>query len=95
MGIVTGLVVYAIVWFMSLFLTLPFFVRTQGDEGEAARGTSQSAPASSFDLRRNLLINTAIATLIWAVIAGIILSGRVSIEDINLFALFGMGDSTY
>jgi len=29
------------------------------------------------------------------VIAGIILSGRVSIEDINLFALFGMGDSTY
>ena len=94
MGIVTGLVVYAIVWFMSLFLTLPFFVRTQGDEGEAARGTSQSAPASSFNLRRNLLINTAIATLIWAVIAGIILSGRVSIEDINLFALFGMGDST-
>ncbi len=95
MGIVTGLVVYAIVWFMSLFLTLPFFVRTQGDEGEAARGISQSAPASSFNLRRNLFINTAIATLIWAVIAGIILSGCVSIEDINLFALFGMGDSTY
>ncbi len=95
MGIVTGLVVYAIVWFMSLFLTLPFFVRTQGDEGEAARGITQYSPASSFNLRRNLFINTAIATLIWAVIAGIILSGCVSIEDINLFALFGMGDSTY
>lgn len=95
MNIVTGLVLYAIVWFMVLFVTLPFFVRTQGDEGEAARGTPQSAPASSFNLRRNLWVNTGVATLIWGVIAAIILSGRVTIEDINLFTLFGMGDSSY
>lgn len=95
MGVVTGLVLFAIIWFMCLFVVLPFFVRTQGDVGESVRGTPQSAPASGFGLKRHLAINTGIALVVWGAIAGVILSGAVGIEDIDLFTLFGLGDSSY
>lgn len=92
MGIVTGIVLYAIIWFMTLFVVLPFRLSSQGDRGETVMGTHASAPADP-QLRRRFLITSAIAAVIWAVIAAIIVFELITLEDIDLFTRFGMGGS--
>jgi len=91
MGIATGIVLYAIIWFMTLFIVLQVGVTTQSDSGKRLHGTHGSAPVDPR-LKRRFLVTTGAAAVIWAVIAGIILSGVVTIEDIDLFTRFGLGD---
>ena len=45
MTIVSGIVLYAIIWFMTLFVILPFRLKSQGDEGDTTPGTHASAPS--------------------------------------------------
>jgi len=94
MNIVTGIVLYAIIWFMTLFMTLPFQLQTQGEAGKTVSGTPSSAP-SNLRLGRKLLINTAIASVIFALALWIIVFDVVTLEDIDLFSRFGLGNATY
>ena len=55
------------------------------------RGTHGSAPENP-QLKRRFLVTTGVAAVIWAVIAWIIISGVITIEDIDLFTRFGLGD---
>lgn len=84
MPIFSAFVVYANVWFLTLFVVLPLREKTQGEAGAVVPGTSSSAPAN-LNMRRKLAITTIAATPIWAVIVAIIVSGAISIEDIDLF----------
>jgi predicted secreted protein len=93
MGIVTGLVLYALIWFMTLFIVLQVGVTSQSDAGERITGTHGSAPVNA-QIKRRFLITTGVAALIWAVIAGIILSGVITIADIDLFTRFGLGSAS-
>ena len=91
MGVVTGLVLYAIIWFMTLFVVLQVGVTSQSDTGERVTGTHGSAPVDP-QLKRRFLVTTGVAAAIWAAIAAVILSGAITIEDIDLFTRFGLGD---
>ena len=66
MAVTSGFVLFAVVWFMVLFVTLPIRLRTQGDEGEIVPGTQAGAPAN-FNLKRTMLIVTAVAIVVWAI----------------------------
>lgn len=91
MNIVTGLVLYALIWFMTLFIVLQVGVTSQSEAGARVRGTHGSAPEKP-QLKRRFLVTTGVAAAIWAVIAWIIISGVISIEDIDLFTRFGLGE---
>lgn len=67
MGIAGGIVVYAIILTVVLFMVLPFGVTTQAETGEIAPGTEPSAPAVPR-LRRKLLIAAGISAVIWGAI---------------------------
>ncbi|MBF9031426.1 DUF1467 family protein [Rhodobacterales bacterium HKCCE3408] len=90
MSVVTGIVLYAIIWFMTLFVILPFRLTTQDESGERVRGTPGSAPADP-GLKRRFIVTSLVAGVVWAVVAGIIITGAVTIEDIDLFTRFGLG----
>jgi predicted secreted protein len=90
MGVVTGLVLYAIIWFLTLLIVLQTSVVTQDEAGRRVKGTHGSAPDNP-QLGRRFLLTSGIAFGIWAVIAAVILSGAVTIEDIDLFTRFGLG----
>jgi predicted secreted protein len=90
MGIVTGLVLYAIIWFMTLFIVLQVGVRTQSDSGERVDGTPGSAPVDP-QLARRFMITSGVAAVIWLAVAAIIVTGAITIEDIDLFSRFGLG----
>ena len=47
MGIGTGIAVYFIIWWMTLFVSLPFRMKSQLEEGEIVEGTEVAAPRKS------------------------------------------------
>jgi predicted secreted protein len=72
MPIITILAIYFIVWWICLFLVLPFRVKNQIDTGEAiVAGTERGAPAGVFRFWPKLLATTVLA----AVVTGLILWG--------------------
>ncbi|MEX3014586.1 DUF1467 family protein [Gymnodinialimonas hymeniacidonis] len=92
MGIVTGIVLYAIIWFMTLLVALQVRVTSQDEAGERVAGTHGSAPADA-QLKTRIIWTSAIAAAIWVVVAAIIIFQLVTLEDIDLFTRFGMGST--
>ncbi|MEP3297247.1 MAG: DUF1467 family protein [Pseudoruegeria sp.] len=84
MTITAALVLFAVIWFMVLFLVLPLRLKTQGDLGEIAPGTPAGAPAE-FSFRKKAIVVTIVTVILWTIIAGIIISGVISIRDIDYF----------
>lgn len=88
MNLTGGIVLFAVIWFMVFFIVLQVTARSQDDEGDVAPGTPASAPADAQILRK-AGITTAIAIVLWALIAAVILSGAVSIHDLDWFGRLG------
>jgi predicted secreted protein len=88
MSITAGAVVFVMIWFLTMFVTLPIILRTQGEAGEVVPGTHEGAPAD-FRLGRTLLIVTAATLVIWGVVVWIITSGLISIEDLDTWGVMG------
>lgn len=88
MSIVSALVLFAVIWFLVLFIVLPIRLETQGDRGEITPGTQASAPAN-LSMKRKALVTTAVAVVVWAIVAGIILSGVITVRDIDFFDRMG------
>jgi predicted secreted protein len=62
MTLTLGVVLYLMIWWMTLFAVLPLGVRTQG---EVVAGTPESAPVRPR-LLRTVLINTVVAGVAFA-----------------------------
>lgn len=87
MGIMSGLVLYAVIWFLSFLVVIPFRLQTQGDLGEVVDGTHASSPAVHH-LRKKAWITTAIAAFLWVLVAGVIFSGAVTVADLE-YLMYG------
>jgi predicted secreted protein len=83
MSITAAFVLFAVCWFMTFFVVLPLRLTTQGDAGQVMPGTPAGAPAG-FVVRRKARLTTIIATGIWLVLSGIILSGWITVRDIDV-----------
>jgi predicted secreted protein len=88
MGITSAIVLFAVCWFMTFFIVLPIRVQTQGDLGKIEPGTHAGAP-EVHNLKKKAKITTAIAFVIWAILTSIILSGKVSVRDLDFFDKMG------
>ena len=88
MNLTGGIVLFAVIWFMVLFVVLPIRFRSQEDEGEVVPGTPPSAPADA-QIGRKAKITTIVAVTLWIIIATIILSGVVTIQDLDWFNRLG------
>ena len=93
MSIVSAIVLFAVIWFMVLFVVLPIRLETQGDRGEIEPGTHAGAPAN-FDLRKKARLVTMISAVVWVVIAGVIFSGVITVEDLDWFGRMNPAESS-
>jgi len=84
MGPVSGLVLFAVIWFLVLFVVLPLRLETQGDRGEVEPGTQAGAPAN-LDMWKKARVTTYVAVVIWAVVAAVIWSELVTVRDLDFF----------
>jgi predicted secreted protein len=88
MTITAALVVYAITWFLTFFIVIQTRTVTQSDADRVEPGTPPGAPAQEV-VGRLARVATIWATLIWAAICGVILSGWITIADIDFFGRMG------
>lgn len=82
MGPVSAIVLYAIVWFMLFLIILPIRVQTQGDLKDIVPGTHAGAPEHHY-LGKKALWTTGLAFVIWGGFVAIILSGIISVDDLE------------
>ncbi|MEN9409573.1 MAG: hypothetical protein RL216_1547 [Pseudomonadota bacterium] len=88
MSITSAIVLYAVTWFMVFFIVLPIRFVSQGDAGAVVPGTPPGAPATDI-VARKAKLTTLVAAGVWVVLAGIILSGVISIRDIDMRGVMG------
>jgi predicted secreted protein len=82
---ITGAVVlFAVIWFVTLLVALPIGVRTQEEAGEIAPGTPASAPADPM-IGRKLFWTTLVTLLLWAPLCALILWGGLTVRDIDVW----------
>jgi predicted secreted protein len=84
MTITAAIVLYAIIWFLCLFVALPIRVRTQGEDGSVVPGTPSSAPTDPM-IRKKMAWTTGVALVIWAAVASVILWGGLTVDDIDIW----------
>lgn len=84
MGVVSSIVLYAVIWFMVFFVALPIRLKTQGDQGDIVPGTHAGAP-EVHHLKKKAVITTIVALVIWAVVVGIVVSGWITVRDLDWF----------
>ncbi len=84
MSITSAIVLYAVIWFMVLFIVLPLRLKTQGEAGEIVPGTPAGAPVDP-QLGRKARIVTIVSFGLWVVIAGTIISGLITVRDLDWF----------
>ena len=87
MTITAAIVLFAIIWFMVLFVCLPLKVKTQNESGTIVPGTPGSAPENG-DLKGKIRLVTVISCFLWITLFGIIISGIIQIDDIDIFDAF-------
>ena len=78
----TGFAIYFVLWWVVLFVTLPFGVRSQHETGEGAPGTDPGAPIESR-MGRKLIWTTLISAVIFALAMLAYNAGYLSIERLS------------
>jgi len=71
MELITGFAIYFIIWWLVLFITLPFRMKSQLETGEVIEGTDPAAPANPQLARRltwNTIISLGVFGLYWFVV---------------------------
>jgi predicted secreted protein len=81
-SISTAFAIYFVLWWVVLFLTLPFGVRSQHEEGGAIEGTDPGAPIMAR-MGRKLIWTTLISAVIFAVAMWAYYAGYLSIERLS------------
>ena len=78
----TWFAIYFVLWWITLFVTLPFGVRSQHEEGVAAPGTDPGAPVAHL-IGRKMIWTTVISAAIFALSMFAYDAGYLSVERLS------------
>jgi predicted secreted protein len=78
----TALAIYFVLWWVVLFVTLPFGVRSQHEDGVGAPGTDPGAPVATM-MGRKLIWTTIISAVIFAIGMWAYRAGYLSVERLS------------
>ena len=79
MGWFSGLVVYLIIWWLVIFLVLPFGARPPE---RVEQGHEPGAPARPM-IARKMLITTLVAALLWGLVFALVESDVLSFRELS------------
>ena len=78
----TAFAIYFLVWWLVLFVTLPFGVRSQHEDGVGAPGTDPGAPITT-GMGRKLIWTTVISAVVFAASLLAYNAGLLNIERLS------------
>ncbi|MDA9436436.1 DUF1467 family protein [Bradyrhizobium sp. CCBAU 51627] len=78
----TALAIYFVIWWVALFLTLPFGVRSQHEDGGGAPGTDPGAPILT-GMKRKLVWTTIISAIIYGLGVAAYHAGYFSLDRLS------------
>ena len=81
-SISTGFAIYFVLWWIVLFVTLPFGVRSQHEDGEGTPGTDPGAPIATR-MGRKLIWTTVLSAVIFAVALFAYDAGYLNVERLS------------
>ena len=81
-SISTALAIYFVLWWIVLFVTLPFGVRSQHEDGAGAPGTDPGAPIATR-MGRKLIWTTVIAAVVYGIVMLAYRAGYLNIERLS------------
>ena len=79
MGWTTGIAVYVVIWWIVIFMVLPWGVQTIGEE-DISKGHASSAPKRPR-LPRKMAVTTVVAAILWTAFYLIAESGAISFRE--------------
>ena len=81
-AIFSGFAIYFVFWWITLFLMLPFGVRSQHEDGGHAPGTDPGAPVMALMLRK-VIWTTIISLILFGIAAWAYYSGLLNVERLS------------
>jgi predicted secreted protein len=78
----TLLAIYFVLWWLTLFVILPFGVRSQHEAGEGAPGTDPGAPIMAR-MGRKLIWTTIVSAVVFGIALWAYYAGYLSIERLS------------
>lgn len=78
----TGFAIYFVLWWLVLFLTLPFGIRSQHEDGGGSPGTDPGAPIASR-MGRKLIWTTLLSAMFYATGMTAYYAGYLNIERLS------------
>ncbi|HVL21582.1 MAG TPA: DUF1467 family protein [Amaricoccus sp.] len=84
MTITGAIVLFVVIWFVTLLVTLPIGLRTQGEAGEVVPGTPSSAPADPM-IGKKLFWTTVVTFALWVPLCAVIRWGGLTVRDIDVW----------
>ncbi|WP_111735166.1 DUF1467 family protein [Roseovarius amoyensis] len=88
MSIASAIVLFIVIWFMTFLTVLPIRIQTQGEAGKVVPGTHSGSP-EHHHIKRKMLIVTGLAAVLWGIVFAIIVTGTVTVRDIDMFDRMG------
>jgi predicted secreted protein len=82
----TAFAIYFVMWWIVLFVTLPFGVRSQHEDGESSPGTDPGAPVLPL-MAKKLIWTTILSAVLYAAAMLAYNAGYLNIE--RLYRLMG------
>ncbi|MEM1318239.1 MAG: DUF1467 family protein [Pseudomonadota bacterium] len=66
MGIGTAIAIYFVIWWTTLFATLPFRMKSQVEVGQITEGTEPAAPVTA-QMGKRMWWNTLVAAIVFGI----------------------------
>jgi predicted secreted protein len=79
-----AIALYIFIWWITLFVVLPFGVYTQDEAGVVVPGTPESAPVKPHIVRA-FLINTVLASVVFGIVYIVIAYKLIDPEKLQFF----------
>lgn len=85
MTITGAIVLWAVIWFLTLYISLPIGMKSQGDVGVVVPGTPAGAPAD-LKLKRKMWMTTFITVPLWLAVVLTISYGGFTLDELDFFS---------
>lgn len=82
MRMTSAIAIYFIIWWLVLFMVLPFGVRNAHESGESVEQGNEAGAPVNPRLWRKALYTTILASIVFALVYGTITRGWINFDDI-------------